>query len=413
MPSSEVVEQQDDPSTQTAVRGHERDPAGRRGRLVAIAALVLAAVNLRLAVTSVGPLLGEIRTGTGMSSAVAGLLASVPVICFATIGVAAPRLAHRFGAGRVVLAGLIALTAGLAARPFGGGTAGFLALSVLALGGIAVVNVLLPMVVKERFPGKVGTMTGVYSVALNLGATVAAGSSVPLTGALGGDWRLGLASWALVALVALPPWLALARDRRPDGETQDLDAHVRVSRHPVAWALAGYFGLQSTSAYVIIGWLPQIYRDAGLSAGTAGLLFAVTSLLSVPLPLLLSAATSRWRSQSWIAVTLCSFGMAGWAGLWASPAAAPWVFAVLLGVANVSFPLVLTMIAMRGRTPATVVRLSAFTQSVGYVLAIPGPILVGVLHDHTGGWRVPLAMMVVLMAVQGVAGFIAGRDRQI
>jgi MFS transporter, CP family, cyanate transporter len=385
----------------------------RTGRLAALVALVLAAANLRLAVTSVGPVLAEIRQGLGMSAAVAGLLTSVPVICFASVGLVAPRLARRFSAGTVIIGGLVVLTAGLAVRPFAGGVAGFLGLSVVALAGIAVVNVLLPMVVKAWFPDHVGGVTGLYTVALNLGATIAAAATVPLAGALGGDWRLGLAAWAVTAAAAVPVWLVLGRRRiapvtdPPAGET------VRIARHPVAWALAFYFGLQSTSAYVIIGWLPQIYRDAGLSAETAGLLFAVTSLLGVPLPLVLSAVAGRLRRQSGIAAGLGVFGIAGYAGLWAAPAAAPWVWAVLLGIVNCAFPLALTMIALRGRTPATVVRLSAFAQSVGYILAIPGPILVGVLHERTGGWRLPLALMALLMVPQIVAGVAAGRDRHI
>ena len=383
-----------------------------RGSLVAVAALVLGAVNLRLAVTSVGPVLTEIRAGLGMTGTVAGLLTSLPVLCFATVGLLAPRLARRFGATPVIIAGLLVLTAGLAARPFAPGTAVFVALSVVALAGIAVVNVLLPVIVKERFPQRVGAMTGLYSVALNLGATTAAAATVPLTHAFG-DWRLGLAVWALAAAVAVPPWLALRRDRIVPRADAPVAVPVRLTRNPIAWALACYFGLQSTSAYVMIGWLPQIYRDAGLSAEKAGLLFAVTSFLGVPLPLLLSTFAGKLRSQSAIAAALGLFGIAGYAGLWASPAAAPWLWAVLLGVVNCAFPLVLTMIALRGSTPAVVVRLSAFAQGVGYLLAIPGPILIGVLHDRTDGWRWPLAVMVALMVPQIVAGVAAGRDRQV
>jgi CP family cyanate transporter-like MFS transporter len=389
----------------------EQQPAGR-GRLVAVLALVLGAVNLRLAVTSVGPVLTEIRGGLGMSATVAGLLTSLPVLCFATVGLAAPRLARRFGAVPVILTGLLVLTAGLAVRPFAPGTAAFVGLSVVTLAGIAVVNVLLPVIVKERFPDRVGAMTGIYSVALNVGATTAAATTVPLTHAFG-DWRYGLAIWALVAAVAVPPWLALRRDRivPPAGSVAPLP--VKVIRNPIAWALAIYFGLQSTSAYVIIGWLPQIYRDAGLSADEAGVLFAVTSALGVPLPLLLSTFAGKLRSQSAIAAVLGVFGIAGYAGLWWSPAAAPWLWAVLLGVVNCAFPLALTMIALRGSTPAVVVRLSAFAQGVGYLIAIPGPLLVGLLHDHTGGWRAPLALMVILMIPQIIAGLAAGRDRQV
>lgn len=384
----------------------------RTGGLFALTALLLAAVNLRLAVTSIGPVLTEIRAGLGMSATVAGLLTSVPVLCFASIGLLAPRLAQRFGSSRVILGGLLLLTAGLSVRPFAGGPALFLLLSAVALAGIALVNVLLPSIVKHRFPDRVGTVTGLYSVALNIGATTAAAATVPITGAFDGDWRLGLACWALAAVIALPPWLLLARERGAAAGETPTDP-VRVSRQPIAWALAVYFGMQSTSAYVIIGWLPEIYRDAGLSPSLAGVLFAVTSLLGVPLSFLLSAYAGRLRTQSGIAVVLGLFGIAGWAGLWVSPAAAPWLWAVFLGVVNAAFPLVLTMIALRGRTAGTVVRLSAFAQSVGYLFAIPGPILIGALHDWSGGWRVPLGFMVAMMIPQIVAGAAAGRNRQI
>lgn len=388
-------------------------PARTRAAVVAVAALLLAAVNLRLAVTSIGPVLSEIRSGLGMSSTVAGLLTSIPAFCFAVLGLAAPTLARRFGAARVIIVGLAVLAGGLALRAYATGTAMFLLLSVVSLAGIAVVNVLLPMVVKQEFPTQVGTMTGLYTVALNLGATLAAAATVPLTDAFGGDWRLGLACWAVLAAIALPAWIPLAREHHDAAAQPARHTLVRVSRHPVAWALAAYFGLQSTSAYVIIGWLPQIYRDAGLSADEAGLLFASTSLLGVPLGFALSAVAGKLRSQSLIAAVLAAFGVAGYLGLWWDPAAAPWLWAILLGIVNSAFPLVLTMIGLRGRTPATVVRLSAFAQGVGYLLAIPGPILIGMLHDHTNGWRVPLALMIALMIPQGIAGFAAGRNRQV
>ncbi|MBX6383864.1 MAG: MFS transporter [Microbispora sp.] len=409
--------------------GARRGPAKRRReraaawtRTLAVVALVLAALNLRPVVTSVGPVLEEARAALGMSATIAGLLTSVPSVCFAFIGPAAPRLARRHGPDGVVLAGMAAVTAGLAVRPFVASTPVFLALSGLALAGIAVVNVLLPVVVKQRFPDRVGMMTGLYSMALNLGASAAAAVTVPIAGVFGGDWRAGLGAWAVLAAVAVPPWLVLARDgRRPEQAGRPVGgdaaagagAHVRITRSPTAWALGIFFGLQATSAYVIMGWLPQIFRDAGLSAEAAGLLFAVTSVLGVPLSFALAAVAGRVRNQSGIAVLLGAFGLAGYAGLWAAPAAAPWLWVVLLGLANCSFPLALTMIAMRGRDGATVIRLSAFAQSAGYLLSVPGPILVGALYQHTGGWHGPLTFMVCLMLPQIAAGYVAGRDRQI
>ncbi|MBA2945616.1 CynX/NimT family MFS transporter [Streptomyces himalayensis] len=387
---------------------------------------MLAAVNLRPAVTSVGPVLEEARAGLGMSATAAGLLTSMPAVCFALVGFTAPRLARRFGPDTVLVTGMAAIAAGLALRPLSTNSALFVALSTLPLAGIAVANVLLPVVVKERFPHRVGAMTGFYSVALNVGASTAAAVTVPLARAFGGDWRVGLGAWSLLAAVAVPPWLFLARDgngRDPAGTANRLSAaepsvrgsatHPHLTRSPTAWALAVYFGLQATAAYVIIGWLPQIFRDAGLSAETAGLLFAVTSVLGIPLSFALAAVAGGLRKQSGVAVTIGLFGLAGYAGLWAAPAAAPWLWACLLGVANCSFPLALTMIGMRGRDSATVIRLSAFAQSTGYLLSIPGPILVGALYEHSGGWKVPLVFMALLMLPQLAAGLVAGRDRQV
>ncbi|WP_199493074.1 CynX/NimT family MFS transporter [Marinitenerispora sediminis] len=394
---------------------------GWRGPLAA-AALLVAAVNLRPAVTSLGPVLEEVRADVGMSATAAGLLASLPAVCFAVIGVAAPRLARRYGAAGVVALAMAAIAVGLALRPLAAGAALFVAVSVLPLAGIALANVLLPVVVKERFPGRVGGMTGLYSMSLNLGASTAAAVTVPLTGAFGGDWRAGLGAWAVLAAVAVPLWGLLARDRsgtagraaRPaDPGPVDPAPGRRLARDPVAWALAAYFGLQATAAYVVIGWLPQIFRDAGLSAEAAGLLFAVTSLLGVPLSFALGAVAGRLPNQSGLAAALGLFGLAGYAGLWAAPAAAPWLWAVLLGVANCSFPLALTMIGMRGRDGATVTRLSAFAQSTGYLLSIPGPVLVGALYQYGGDWRAPLALMASLMLPQIAAGLLAGRDRQV
>lgn len=417
-------------SSRDAVAADHRD--GRREvprsvvwlRRLTVPALLLAAVNLRPAVTSVGPVLAEARAGLGMSASVAGLLTSMPAACFALVGFTAPLLARRRGPDPVVVLGLVALTVGLALRPLTANGALFIALSALALAGIALINVLLPVVVKERFPERVGAMTGLYSMALNLGASTAAAVTVPLAERFG-DWRIGVGGWALLAAVAVPPWLLAARDRSPGVRAPAAVAapgqaaapapagRPRLTRSPTAWALAAYFGLQATAAYVVIGWLPQIFRDAGLSAGTAGLLFALTSVLGIPLSFALGAVVGRLRGQGGIAVGIGLFGLAGYAGLFVAPATVPWLWASLLGVANCSFPLALTMIALRGRDGGGVARLSAFTQGTGYLLSIPGPLLVGVLYDLGDDWRLPLGFLAVLMLPQLAAGVLAGRERQV
>ncbi|MFJ3664790.1 CynX/NimT family MFS transporter [Streptomyces sp. NPDC090119] len=382
-------------------------------RLVVVG-IVLAAVNLRPAITSLGALLEEVRDGLGMSGGVAGLLTSVPPLCFAVFGATAPRLARRFGPGAVVCAGMTAITAGLLIRPYIGSTAGFLAASALALMGIAVSNVLMPVIVKRWFPDRVGTMTGLYSMALALGTSLAAAVTVPLTGALGGRWQSGLAVWAILAGVAVLPWLPLVRERVPapvPAPGAEAAPRLRIARSRTAWALAVFFGLQATAAYITMGWMPQIFRDAGVPAGTAGVLLAVTMVMGVPLAFVIPRLATRLPHQGPIVLALGVCGLAGYAGLYLAPAAGAWAWAVLLGVANCAFPLALTMVGMRARTGPGVAQLSAFAQSTGYLISIPGPLLVGVLYQRTGGWGVPIALMAALMLPQMAVGFLAGRDR--
>ncbi|MFF8847477.1 CynX/NimT family MFS transporter [Streptomyces sp. NPDC015127] len=387
-------------------------------RLVVVG-IVLAALNLRPAITSLGALLEEARVGLHMSGSVAGLLTSVPPLCFAVFGVAAPRLARRFGPGAVVCAGMAAIAVGLVVRPFAGGTPGFLAASALALMGIAVSNVLMPVIVKRYFPDRVGSMTGLYSMALALGTSLAAAATVPVTHALGGSWRVGLAVWAAVAAVAVLPWIALVRDRgraRRDASGAPAAADVpalRITRSRTAWALACFFGLQATGAYITMGWMPQIFRDAGVSASTAGVLLAVTMVMGVPLAFVIPRLASRMKNQGPIVIALGVCGLTGYLGLLLAPAAGAWVWALLLGVSNCAFPLALTMIGMRSRTGSGVVRLSAFAQSTGYLISIPGPLLVGVLYQHSGGWTLPLGLMAGLLVPQMILGVMAGRDRTI
>lgn len=384
-------------------------------RLV-IVGIVLAALNLRPAITSLGALLEEVRDGLGMGGGVAGLLTSVPPLCFAVFGATAPRLARRFGPGAVVCAGMTAITAGLLIRPYIGSTAGFLAASALALMGIAVSNVLMPVIVKRWFPDRVGTMTGLYSMALALGTAVAAAVTVPLTGALGGHWQSGLAVWAVLAGVAVLPWLPLVRERVPAPVPEpgaETGPRLRIARSRTAWALAVFFGLQATAAYITMGWMPQIFRDAGVPAGTAGVLLAVTMVMGVPLAFVIPRVASRLPHQGPIVLVLGACGLAGYAGLYLAPAAGAWAWAVLLGIANCAFPLALTMVGMRARTGPGVAQLSAFAQSTGYLLSIPGPLLVGVLYQRSGGWGVPIALMAALMLPQMAVGFLAGRDRTV
>ncbi|GJF30897.1 MFS transporter [Kitasatospora sp. NE20-6] len=404
------------PAAPTRAEAPPSAPARPRllGWLLA-AAVALAAVNLRPVVTSLGPLLDDVRADLGMSAGVAGLLTAVPPLCFAVFGLAAPGLARRIGPIAAIAAGTGAVTVGVAARAFAGGTAAFLLLTAVALAGVALANVLLPVVIKRYFPDRVGPMIGLYSMALSVGTAVAAAATVPLTGALGGSWRAGLGLWSVLAAAALVLWLALALRHREGGESagQARARRLPIARSGTAWALAVFLGLQSTGAYATMGWLPKIYQDAGVPDATSGILLALVMAVSVPASFVLPSLAVRRGDQRLFVVVLGLCGIAGYTGLALAAGTASWLWACLIGLSMCAFPLALTMIGLRARTPGGVAQLSAFAQGVGYLISIPGPILVGGLYQATGRWYLPLGLLALLLLPQMLVGSRAGRDRHV
>lgn len=401
-------------STPQAGGGPSSERALPGPRWLLVLALVLTALNLRTAVTSVGPLLDELESGLGLGSGLAGLLTTLPVLSFAALGAVTPSVAGRLGERRTLAVGLLLMTTGLALRAVAGSPALFLLMSVLALVGGAMGNVLLPSLVKRHFPDRIGPMTAVYTTALATGTTLAAALTVPVSRLRGGeDWRLGLGVWAALAAVAVLPWLAMLRGDVRRSPASDEHGAAALVRSPVAWALAVFFGCQSIQAYVAFGWFAQLYRDAGLSAQRAGLLVAILAALSIPVSMVMPAWAARMRSQRPLIVLIVVMYVVSYVGLLTAPSSVPWLWAVLSGLGAAAFPLALTLIGLRTRTPTTTAALSAFAQSVGYLIAGTGPLLVGLLYGATGGWGWPFALLFVVLAAMLVAGWVIGRERYV
>ncbi|MEU7746184.1 MFS transporter [Nonomuraea sp. NPDC049158] len=388
----------------------DQESKGRSLVWLLVLGIVLAALNLRTAVTSVGPLLDQLAGALGMSSVGTGLLTTLPVLAFATVGAITPTLARRVGEHRLLLLALVTLGVGLLVRSLVGSAPVFLLSSAVALSGGAVGNVLIPTLIKRHFPGRTGIMTTVYTVALAVGTMLAAAATVPIERA-SGDWHIALGVWAALAAVAVIPWLALLRSE-PERRIGQEDAGIRrLVRSKLAWMVAIYFGTQSMIAYIMFGWLATILTDGGYTTGQAGLLLGVFTALSIPVSILVPVLASRFRDQRPVVVGLVACYAIGFAGLWLAPisTAAVWVTFVAIGMG--SFPLALMMLALRTRTPETTAALSAFGQSAGYLIAGAGPLLVGVLHQMTGGWTLPYALMFAVLVVQLLTGLYAGRDR--
>nr|WP_225854041.1 MFS transporter [Micromonospora sp. AMSO31t] len=389
--------------------------------------MLLVAVNLRAAVTSLGALLDEIRDGLGLSGATAGLVTTLPTIAFAGLGALTPWLVRRWPAARVLVVAMVALTVGQVLRVVTDSTAVFVLTSALALAGIAVANILLPMLVKQHFPQRTGLVTGAYTMALTVGTTVAAASAVPIAHAFG-SWRAGLGVWAGLAAVAVLPWVPLAlragaarrtaiRAARRAAATPAVaaaaPARVRPARTRLGWAMAVYFGAQSLSGYAIMGWLAQLFRDAGYAPEAAGLLLAGVTALGVPVALMMPALAGRLPTLRPLVLSLTAFSTAAYVGLALAPHGLAPLWVLLLAFGQGAFPLILTTIGLRARTAEGTVALSAFAQSTGYVIAALGPLLVGILYEATGGWTAPIGFLLVALAVQTGAGMVIARPRHI
>ncbi|MUL44656.1 MFS transporter [Mycobacterium sp. CBMA293] len=377
------------------------------------AAVVVTALNLRPSVTSVAPLLGEMRTELGVSSVWAGILTTLPVLCFSAAGATAPLLAKRLGLGRTVTVALLVLAAGLAIRPYGDGGL-MLGATLLASSGIALANVLIPVVIKSSFPARIGLMTGIYTSALQAGGAFGAAVTPAMEHSVGG-WRPSLAIWAALALAALLLWLPAARQHRADWATTAAKTTARRSllRSPLAWTVTLYMGSQSFLAYIMMGWLPQIFIDNGMDKTTAGVMSGVMSLVGVPIALLISPLAARSTHQSLWNVGLGVLGVSGAIGLLVAPSAAPVLWSMLVGIGMSAFSLALTVIALRARNAEDTAQLSGMAQGFGYLLASTGPFLFGLLHDVSGGWHVPFVLFFSVYAVQLTAGWFAGRNRNV
>ena len=390
----------------------ERVQDTRLQRALVLVGVLVLGFNLRPAAVSVGPVLPEVTAALDMSPFEAGVLTALPVVAFAVFGVMAPSAARSFGVHRVTLVSLLGVVGGLAGRAVVDDTPVFLLLSVVALAGMAAANVLLPSLVKLHFPDRVGVLTSLYTTSLALGLTSASALTVPVGQALG-SWRGGLAVWAVLAAVAALPWIFLLRhDATPKGGGQGVSLG-QVARTRLGWAMALLFGLQSAMAYTMFGWFAQLYRDAGFSATTAGVLLGVITGMSIPIALWAPAAAARAPDQRRIMLGLIVCYPVGYGGLLLLPAEGAWLWAVLLGIAAGIFPVVLTLIGLRSRTPAGTAALSGFTQGIGYAVSVIGPLGTGILYDATGGWTWPLLALTAMAVATAALAVVVGRPRYI
>jgi MFS transporter, CP family, cyanate transporter len=377
-----------------------------------VVAVAAAGFNLRTAITSLPPLFPDLQTQLHLSTAALSLLAATPVICFGVVSAFAAWLNRLYGEEANLLVALVLLTAGLLLR----GAAPEIMLfpgTALAASAIAVLNVLLSSMAKRRWPERAGLLIGIYLTTLSVGAILSSLLSVPVYRSSGGSVRLALGLWAVPAALAVLLWLPQLRYRTVGAAAPAAtpgQPGIKVYRYTLAWQVTAFMGLQSLLYYAALSWLPTIFQDRGASAVTAGNLLALMGVGNLATSLIVPVLAHRLPGQGALVVPSLIGTAVGLAGsLWGPLGTAPyWV--LVLGVSQGSC-LGLAIFFMMARAPdaGVAASLSAFSQSVGYLVASVGPLAVGLLHTATGSWDIPVALLLVLCAAELVTGILAGR----
>jgi CP family cyanate transporter-like MFS transporter len=374
-------------------------------------ALLFYAVALRAPIASIGPLLHEISDSLHLDLTQQGVLTAIPVLSFGIGAFASPAFARRFGLDHSLLILCAALVVAIALRGWFDFISLLIGTTVAGL-AIAIANVLLPSVVRDRFPNHIGLVTASYTTVLAISASLAAASAVPLSSALG-SWQMSLFVWIAPMLVALVLWwIQLDRKERKSETQAHVATSIAITRSPVTWALFLFFGIQSLGFYAILSWLPSVLIDQGLDPAAAGGLLGLTTIVGVPFSMLLASNFSRFKRLDIVGflismMTLCGFVLLNIDSL-------HFIACICLGLGMAcTFPLSLNLISTRASDPKLTTQLSTVVQGYGYLLSALGTFAFGWLRDVTGGWVVSIALMAVLTGIQALSSFVAGGKRHI
>ncbi|GIN19932.1 MFS transporter [Siminovitchia fordii] len=370
--------------------------------------------NLRAPLTSVGSLIPFIRDDLEISNALAGTITTLPLLAFAFLSPFAPKIADRLGMERAILVSLILLTVGLIVRSTFG--AGFLFAGTIMIGlAIAVGNVLLPGYIKMNFPFKIGVMTGIYAVFMNVFGALGSGLSVPISTIRGVGWKGSLAVWAILSAIAIFFWLPQLRKRNKIAVSATPTKKGRsVWRSPLAWSITLFMGLQSLMFYTLITWLPDILKSHGFSSNGAGWMLFLMQFALIPITFVIPVIADKMKNQKLLAGVTAILFFTGIFALMIGAKPLLYISVILIGIAGGSaFSLSMMFFSLRTVDGQQATELSGMAQSLGYLLAATGPVLFGALYDLSGEWQTSLIMLMILSGVIFIAGFESGKDRVI
>ncbi|HWK54417.1 MAG TPA: MFS transporter [Hyphomicrobiales bacterium] len=379
-------------------------PTSGRGLRLLLALLVVA-LNLRGAITCVGPVLDLIQQEFDLSSPLAGLLASLPLFAFGLLSPYAAPLARRLGLELAILVALLILGLGLLIRYADGALSLYLGTVFIGI-GIAINNVLLPGLLHRDFSRQLAFVTALFTMVLVTVGGLGSALSVPL--AETGGWRFSLVAWLAPVLLGVVAWLPqLRHNSKPQTSTQ---AKTPLWGNALAWQVSLFMGGQSMAFYVMIAWFPSMMADLqGISAARAGWLLFIYQIFVLGAVMLIPLAIHRLADQRWIGVFCGACLFVGYGGLYLAPAQVlTWM--IIMGVGGGgALVLAITLFGLRAGTTSQAVALSGMAQAVGYLMAALLPVLIGYLRDLSQGWDLPLQLMLAVCLMQMVTGYLSGR----
>ncbi|TFJ92543.1 MFS transporter [Lentibacillus salicampi] len=384
----------------------------RWGLLIGV---LLVASNLRAPITAVGSLLPYIREDLGISNTVAGSLTTLPLLAFAVVSPFATAVARRIGMERTIFYSFILLTLGIIVRTLFGVTLLLIGTTIVGL-AIAFGNVLLPAVIKMKFPLKIGLLTGLYAVFMNIFGALASGVSLPLSRISGWGWQGSLASLAILSIVALIVWLPQLRKK---AEVQKRDgaagtAKNNIWKSPLAWNITVYMGTQSMVFFAMVSWLPDILKNSGYSSDVAGWMLSLMQLAFIPFTFITPVIAERLSNQKLLAAITGILVMVGAAGLLTGTVLMIIVAVICIGGAcGAAFSLSMMFFSLRSNDGHEASNISGMAQSFGYLIAAIGPVLLGFMHDVTAAWIFPIAVVGITGVILIVTGIKSGADRKI
>lgn len=379
-------------------------PSSRRDFALMLTALLLLAVTLRLAVTTASVLLPLLTDEGALTPQAAIVIPAVPTALFAVGGVLTPWLSRRIGAVAAVTGAMSAVAIGMLVRfvPHSGVIVGS---TVLAMAGIAVVNVMLPALVRATSGTRMRAVTTAYTTVLSASSAIGAAAAVPVAHAFGSA-TLSLGAWSVFAVLALGVWIVAARGHDVDGALTPPASHSRSALPRGTWPLTGFFALQALLAFVVMGWLPTIAVDAGISPARAGVLLGIVIMVSIPAGMIAVSLAHTLRGIRAGVVGVSAAAAAGMLGLWLAPTAAPELWSVLIGAGMAAFPLALALIARSGSGAAEATRVSGVAQGLGYAISTIGPLGAGAWYAAGGEWGPVLVAMIVAAVLQALIGLV-------